>query len=47
MLFCFDCAETGLLTGISLHLEQRIEFPTQVTRSPLGQGCLQEYLLKM
>lgn len=42
MLFCLDWADAGRLTGISLHLEQRIEFPTYVTRSPFGQGCLQK-----
>lgn len=28
VLYCFDCADAGRLTGISLHLEQRIELPT-------------------
>lgn len=43
VLFCLDCADAGRFTGISLHLEQRIEFPTYVTKSPFGQGCLQQY----
>lgn len=45
VLFCFDRADAGRLTGISLHLEQRIDFPTYVTRSPFGQGCLKTIII--